>query len=267
MNIRQVTLSDIQYLRPLVPEEWHFDIVSFFLFHFNNPYFRAICAEIEGHIVGFGSLLQNNTIAWLGNILVDSNYRSRGIGTALTQHLIEESKKLGGESFVLIATELGEPVYKKLGFAVESYYVFYERGEDKQQTVSSAIRKISEHDYTRVAHLEKALLGETRDLFLRPFLYDTYCLELRGSIEGLYMHSLGNGLIIAQSAIAGLGLLSLRIAEGAKNLVIPEQNKVANQFALNQGYSETKRLPRMATGSTIAWHPECVYNRGAGYCG
>lgn len=267
MLFRAAQLEDVQEIRPLVPEEWHFDIAFFLLFHYNKPYFRAVCVEEKGRVIGFGSVIQNASVAWVGNILVDDMYRNQGIGTSITRFLIDESKAHGAESFVLIATELGEPVYKKLGFTVESYYVFYERNEEKIQTVSSEIRKISVDDYLRVSQLEYSLLGEKRDVFLRPFLHDTYCLELKGCIEGLYFHSLGNGLIIAQSSIAGLGLLTLKIAGGAANLVIPEQNKSANLFVLNQGYIEIKRLPRMIMGAPVLWHPDCVYNRGAGYCG
>ncbi len=265
--IRDFQISDISAVSPLPPEEWHFPISDFILQHFEQPYFSPFVLCEDDTVVGFGNSIRNNDTAWLGNIIVHADHRKKGYGSLITRHLIDHAGSLGVTSFILIATEMGRPVYEKIGFVKTSDYIFYKRETTVELKLSTFIQRLTESDHIQTADLDHYVSGEERDLFIRQFLPTAYCIKMRNELEGVYFKKLGNGLIIARSTIAGLALLSLRIAEGAESLVIPEENTFARDYIQNVGFKETMRLPRMVYGYGKTWHPECVYNRGAGYCG
>lgn len=57
--------------------------------------------------------------AHLMNVYTNSQYRRKGIGSKMVQMLIKEAREKGVTEISLDATDLGRPLYEKLGF-VES---------------------------------------------------------------------------------------------------------------------------------------------------
>lgn len=80
-------------------------------------------------VVGTGvSVLFTNT-AWLAHIIVDPGCRNRGIGGAIVDHLLNDLDSRSVDTVLLIATKIGEPVYRKKGFLDVCEYVFMQRQE------------------------------------------------------------------------------------------------------------------------------------------
>jgi len=77
-------------------------------------------AEVGGVVRGTAAtIVYGGRFAWVGMVLVDPEFRGRGIGTTLLEKCIEQLDSLGVPCIKLDATPLGKPVYEKLGFAVE----------------------------------------------------------------------------------------------------------------------------------------------------
>ena len=77
-------------------------------------------AELDGQIVGTAAtIIYENRFAWIGMVLVDPEFRNRGIGTQLLHKAIEHLDHLGIATMKLDATPLGKPIYLKLGFVPE----------------------------------------------------------------------------------------------------------------------------------------------------
>ena len=51
-------------------------------------------------------------------VYTEPEYRRQGIATGLMQRLLAEAKRLGLNRVELSASEMGKPIYEKLGFAV-----------------------------------------------------------------------------------------------------------------------------------------------------
>lgn len=77
-------------------------------------------AEIRGHVVGtVATVVYEERFAWIGMVLVDPDFRGRGIGTRLLEEAIEYLDTTGIRSIKLDATPQGRPIYERLGFESE----------------------------------------------------------------------------------------------------------------------------------------------------
>jgi len=92
-------------------------------------------------------------------------------------------------------------------------------------------------------------------------------LSLRLKLSGFLIESLEDGLILAEEPTSGIELLKSKTQSNGGRVVIPECNHYAMNYLENNGFSYCTSLNRMRLGEKYNWKPECVYNRGSGYCG
>lgn len=80
----------------------------------------SFVVEVDGAVRGTAAtIVYGGRFAWVGMVLVDPQYRGRGIGTRLLERCIEHLDSLQVPCIKLDATPLGKPVYEKLGFLTE----------------------------------------------------------------------------------------------------------------------------------------------------
>jgi len=79
-----------------------------------------LIAECDSELCGIGALFNFGKISTIGYMGVLSPYRSRGFGTRIFTKLFDKSLQKNTKSIVLYASELGRPIYEKLGF-IPSY--------------------------------------------------------------------------------------------------------------------------------------------------
>jgi GNAT superfamily N-acetyltransferase len=78
----------------------------------------AACAG--GRVVGTTTTTSYGTdLAWVGMVLVDPDFRRRGIATALMQTALDHLRGLGVTTIKLDATPAGRAVYERFGFEPE----------------------------------------------------------------------------------------------------------------------------------------------------
>lgn len=93
--------------------------------------FVAVLAEEEGVVLSSAYLAViekpaspafiTGKTGTLMNVLTYAPYRRRGIATRVLQMMIDEARQLGVSVIDLFATEDGESLYRKLGFAEPGY--------------------------------------------------------------------------------------------------------------------------------------------------
>ncbi len=269
LNIRPIERCELPLLKGFAPPEWNTDLSITFSFHFGYPYYYPIVAELDGKIVGCAQGLLNENVGWLGNIVVLPEARGQGVGSALTQHLIEFFRTRGCSSQILAATQMGEPVYRKLGFVETSRYIFLGRTEPLAPERVNHIRQAEEKDFPVILSLDREAGGEERTPFLNRFFGNVWVYEQNPSagMEGFYLPDLKDGLVTACTERAGLELLKFKLGQGKTFFVVPDGNVVALAFLKERGFTESRRAPRMVLGDEIDWKPAWVFSRGAGYCG
>jgi ribosomal protein S18 acetylase RimI-like enzyme len=81
---------------------------------------RNFVGRLNGQAVACASLLLADGVAGIWNVGVAEEARGQGLGTALTAAAMAAGAAAGAHTAILIATPLGEPVYRSMGFAVEA---------------------------------------------------------------------------------------------------------------------------------------------------
>ena len=268
MIIRQPLLSEINLLKGFPPEEWNFNLPEFLSFHYGQPYFYPIIAEVDGAIAGFGNGILNNKVGWIGNIIVSSEHRRQGIGHQLTSHLVDYFNNNGCTTQILIASNMGKNIYSRIGFQSASSYHFLKTSEIKNYPKPKNIISITEEYYPIIKTLDYDITGEKRFPLIERFLSTCFLYKCGdNSIGGYFLPDLGGGAILAVNEEAGRELLKFRLSFGKTNAVIPAENTVAYEFLINEGFTIYQTLPRMILGEEVNWKPSAVFNRATGYAG
>ncbi len=265
--LRPIETCDIPLLENFAPPTWNTNLPAFLTLHFGQAYFYAVVAVLDQAIVGIGEGIQNQEVGWLGNIIVSPQHQRQGIGWAVTQHLQERFIRLGCQTQILIASAMGAGLYPRLGFKTEVSYAFY-RGEPAPATTpDDNIRQAAEADYPSILEIDQAVTGENRAGFIRQFLPTGWVYGTPGKVQGFYLPNLANGPVLAKTTAAGLALLEFKLGQGEKMIVLPSSNTPAQEFLICKGFVQYQQSPRMSCGKDLAWQPEGVFCRAAGYCG
>ena len=104
-----------------------------------------LVAEVGGNIVG-DATLHRRTFGWTSHVgkvrlVIDKDYRGKGLGTVLIEELIDIAKKAGLEQLVaeLISDQTGAlSAFKRLGFEKEAVFFNYVKdqvGEERNLVV------------------------------------------------------------------------------------------------------------------------------------
>jgi ribosomal protein S18 acetylase RimI-like enzyme len=94
-----------------VAESWEFE---FLLFRFPEGCFTA--RGDHGETAGYVTSLRHGQSGWIGNLIVGTGYRGRGIGRALFTKALEALREDGAETVWLTASKSGMPLYQHYGF-------------------------------------------------------------------------------------------------------------------------------------------------------
>jgi len=266
-NISPFNTHLLSQLELLTPIEWQSNAYELFLYNEWQSWFFPYQVIIDNKLVGFGMFFLFEENAWLGWILVHKKYRKQGIGSTISKHLIDKAGEMGANNFILTASELGKPIYEKLGFKTTSYYRFFTPPElIKQQYDKSRIRNASKKDLERILYLDFKATGEKRIKLIENHLEDCFIISEK-DVSGFYMPNLGIGYIVAADKISGQELINFRLKRNKKPIVVSDQNTDVIDYLHQNGFTEGNKIPRMVLGKEPLWNPSMIFCRAAGYCG
>jgi predicted GNAT family N-acyltransferase len=91
-----------------VPEDLEWD-------EYDQDAFHAV-AKSQDQVIGTGRLILNQTIAKIGRMAIDKEFRGKGIGIDILRALINKGKEKGAQEFILHAQTHAIAFYAKEGF-------------------------------------------------------------------------------------------------------------------------------------------------------
>lgn len=268
MMIKELLLTDIKGLNKLPPADWKFDYERFLKIYLKDDFFHSFAVVVDDKIVGTGNVLIKGEVGWLAHIIVDENYRNRGLGQKITEFLIDFLKSKNCKTQLLIATALGEPIYQKLGFQKLSEYQRFDSEKDLDLVISKSIRPLSGKDFTEVSQIDLEINGEDREHLIKRYFEGGWgFFNASDEMLGFYLPGFGRGLVLAKSTESGTELLKLKHARKDVRTLLPEENRVGIQFLKSLGLKEGPKCVKMYLGEKNDWKPSLIYSYGSGFCG
>lgn len=222
VKLRQMKVSDMDGLMKLKNAEGWNQLEKDWTFLINSRGGINLVASVDDRIVGTVTAINYaNTVAWIGMMLVDRNYRGRGISKHLLNEAIQKLNRCA--SIKLDATPAGKPVYLKRGFHVE--HTLYRMTHPSVPKISLNMHipetaQILPEDLEDVIGYDKKVFGADRTDLI-GFMYNSYpelawltresekiagfCMGRRGEIftqiGPVYASSVKSAKVLIQSAI------------------------------------------------------------------
>lgn len=266
MPVEALTSNDLELLHDLRPPDWN-PLAPVFDFYLRADFCFPIKYTERGAIAGIGATIIHQHTAWLAHIIVHNDHRNKGVGGIITKALIDQANKPGVQTILLLATSLGEPVYKKHGFIKEMDYLFFKTDQDIAFNTNYTISSFEEKFALELLQLDNEVSGEDRSKLIIPHLQDAKLIVDNTRIQGYYLPALGDGPVIARHKEAGAALLNFKHAQGIKKAALPETNRNGIDALTSLGLKEFLKGTRMYLGKPLSWQPKNVYNRIGGNFG
>ncbi len=261
-HIRPVNAGDVgEAARAMVEVGWGDQSrqISFFEKH---PDCVGFVAEDGGGIVGASFGAANGRVGWLGLILVSREFRGCRVGSALTRAVMDGLESLGCRSLVLVATEMGRPLYEKLGFEVETnYHGFAGPGNTSE---AEGFRRVSSENFADVLRLDRRVTGEDRARLLEAMPRGWMLANEDGEVSAHhFIAPWGGGPAIASDFEAGTKVVnfqrSLAGPEGSVRVWLTDENVRGRAYMDEIGFEEFRVSPRMVWGERVEWEPERLW--------
>lgn len=267
MQFETIIYNDLDKIRDLQPEGWP-DIIPDFEFYLRSSFCHPVKATLHGKIVGTGAFIIHDKTSWIAHIIVHPNYRKQGIGRQIVDYLLEKFFHQPIETCSLLATELGKPVYIKAGFRDVTEYSFFKRETGGNgYPVSEKIHSCKKEHHDAIFALDRMISGENRKNLLVDYLDNAMVYIENNQVLGYYMPELKEGLIIADTTVAGLELMKVKYSDIHK-AVLPSDNTEGINFLKQNGFVKIERVgTRMVLGKDIPWDPKKLYSRIGGNLG
>lgn len=258
--------NDFEKIEELQPPGWGLLTPRFEEF-IRSPRCQPIKLCDAGRMIGLGTSIFHEDSAWLACIIIHPDYRNRGLGSQITQKLLNAIDREKYSTVFLDATEFGFPVYQKLGFELEGWYSHRRlQGEKIITEPQTGLTDFEPGYQQQLLDLDRQFCNENRPFILEQYLETAKLIVHETELQGFYLPDLGDGLIVAKNQEAGLHLLKERMRK-FDYAVLPDVQTEAKAILETQGFKEVKKSRRMYLGKKRIWNKEMLYNRISGQLG
>lgn len=212
------------------------------------------------------SITYDQTLSWIGMMLVHPEHRRQGIGRQLMGQVLTYLQGRGAKCIKLDATPLGFHLYEQLGFIPEWTLTRWQ-GQGNTHTPplsgpSNVARNLRDADWEAVQEIDKSALGVSRGSLVRSLALNSRRVLVWPS-EGRVA---GWGLLRAGTNADYLGPLVCCENDGASALVrellvsagnrlvfwdVPDGNEAATSAVQQCGFTPVRPLTRMRLGPPI----------------
>jgi len=214
-------------------------------------------------IVGGACCASFGSTGWIGALGVVPRARGRGLGSALTEACVEWLRGRGAETVLLHATDVGRPVYERVGFVAEGRSRAW-RGGPVVQRPGDGLRPLRATDRAAIAALDAAVTGERRSSILDAISPLTgLAAERDGRLRGYLLSSpWGAGpAVLADDEGAGVALLAAArgATQGPTILTLPDANAAGVAALQGWGFRAVNHAERMRLGPEVPWDPHGLF--------
>jgi GNAT superfamily N-acetyltransferase len=222
----------------------------------------------EGRVAATAVATRYANTGWIGHVFTRLDARGQGLGTRMTSVALDVLRRAGCPTILLAATDLGRPIYERMGFQVESHY-HEMRGTALPRTAALApYRPLLPSDRAALAALDDQVSGDDRGSTLTRFQDFAWGLFWNGTLAGSAVSLPWGGawaalLPEATKAEADAFVRLLRTAGSIGPEVVlypPDENRLALDLLRDSGFEHLRTVPRMVLGKRSNWQPSALWN-------
>ena len=227
----------------------------------DSPHGHVLVAVSGKRLVGGACCASFGSTGWIGALGVLPRARRRGVGELLTRAAIEWLQSRGASSVLLYATDMGRPVYDRVGFVAESRARAW-RGVAPGPP-PEGIRRLRPADRDRILELDRLATGEHRSAVLEmlsALLGIGY--ERDGLLQGFALQTpWGAGpAVVADDAKAGIAVLRGLVVEPQPlTITVPDDNSAASSTLARWGFQPVNSALRMRYGPPVEHDPARMF--------
>lgn len=221
----------------------------------------CFCASVEGRLVGTTTTTTyGDELAWVGMVLVDPEYRRRGVATQLMRTALDYLERRVAV-VKLDATPDGRPLYEGLGFEVESLVERW-MGTARDDPATAARETLKATAHAELFALDREAFGADRSQLLEALLADACVAPViaAGTEERLSGYALARrgssatyaGPLVATDAEQAAALLDGLLGQLAGQRIYVDLNTNFERGAdllAARGFVKQRDLLRMSYGA------------------
>jgi GNAT superfamily N-acetyltransferase len=260
LTLRYLTAGDLVFADSLrAAAGWNQTIRDWERFLALSPR-GCLVAECEGRPVATAvTVAYGKELGWIGMMLVNPDFRRRGIARVLMDHAIEILRSAGVRSIKLDATSEGREVYLRIGFNDEYTLTRYGRdGGGAAGNTGGNVRPAREDDVPKILALDQRATGAPREDLLRRLLGEAaraVVCERDGEVIGFGFARAGSlatyvGPIVASDPAYAQEIASA-LADGKSFCDLPDKHSEAAAWAKSQNFVPQRMLTRMYLGENV----------------
>jgi ribosomal protein S18 acetylase RimI-like enzyme len=219
-----------------------------------------VMADVAKVVGTVATLPFEDRFAWISMVLVDPEYRNRGIGTELLRRAIEHLDDAGIPTLKLDATPLGKPLYEKLGFVSEYEIERWNLRRKVEENPRARAEIAPAAQLREILAYDRQIFGADRSNLLRSLAErgPALTLAVAGGKQvqgyafgrhGLFADHLGPWM--ASDRDTAKIMLTDFLRRSLRDTVIVDalqSNKVAGEILRHNGFAIARPLTRMYRG-------------------
>jgi GNAT superfamily N-acetyltransferase len=210
--------------------------------------------EDGGEIVAVAGCLAWGSFSWLGLVATHPEFRGLGLAKRISQHCVDWSLARGCATIALDASDVGRPVYDRLGFEQIGWTIQLELPDGAQPPGGAPAEPFSARDLDEILAHDVSIFGGDRSRLLRQLARteaDRWFVtrDEQGEISGsLISRTRATGPGFARDAASAAQLLrSSRRSSGGQRVFVPSESEHLDAL-LGAGFVELRRLAHMRLG-------------------
>jgi GNAT superfamily N-acetyltransferase len=221
-----------------------------------------VAVGARGRLLGGACTASFGPTGWIGALGVLPRARRQGVGEALTRAAIEWLEARGARTVLLYATDMGRPVYERIGFTREAPARAW-RGTPPGP-LPAAVRRLRPGDRAALLAVDREATGEDRAPVLDrlPALLGLAWEGVDGDVRGYALQTpWGAGpAVLATDPEAGVDLLrGLAVEAQPVTVTVPDDNAVAVRALRSWGFQPVNTALKMRHGPPVPGDPACVF--------
>jgi GNAT superfamily N-acetyltransferase len=259
LYIREMQVEDLDEAMKLKSAEgWNQTRSDWELILINNPGLCLVAVAEDRVVATVTAFSYEGTFAWIGMMLVDRQFRRKGISNKLMLEIIQ---RLGKKQTIrLDATPAGQMVYERLGF-VKEYSLFRwvrQTGiPEKVNDVAANVLQMNRKDLQELTLWDKVVFGADRKEVLshlfKNYPQGAFCIKFGDKINGFVFCREGSkflhiGPLVTSDAIIAKTLISHILNKFFDmNLLLDlgEHHSAMHNWLEENGFQRQRELIRM----------------------